>query len=113
MRHYLAKLALSTALICGGAFAASACPQSTVMKDGSANGSFQLAQAGGGAGGATGGAAGNSATTPGGTGTGAGGAQGRGPIIPQDTPMRQPAVPTIPTGPGTSSTTTTPTSPTR
>jgi hypothetical protein len=71
MRQHLAKLAFSTALICGGVLAANACPQSTVMKDTGGAGSFQLAQAGG-----TGGTAGSAGTS----GTGA------GRVAPQDTP---------------------------
>jgi hypothetical protein len=82
MRQHLAKLALSTALICGGVLAANACPQSTVMKDPSGAGSFQLAQAGGGSGG---GSAGTSGT-------------GAGRAIPQDTPTSPPTTPTAPSG---------------
>lgn len=114
MRHLLAKLALSSALLAGGAMVAQACPNKTVTKD-TAAGSFQLAQSSGG--GSSSGSAGSSgtagqSTTPGTSGSG-GGAAGRGPVpvIPQDTPMRQPPTPTdpaAPTQPSTGTTTTTP-----
>jgi hypothetical protein len=106
MKEFMAKLALSTAIVAGSAMIAHACPQTTAMgKDNTAT--FQLAQAGGGAGGGTAGggtgtAPGSSASTPGSANTatpgrdpGAAGSGAR-PVIPPDQPMRDPATPQTP-----------------
>ncbi len=49
MRHLFAKLALSTAILAGGAMAIQACPMTTASDTG-LTGKIQLAQAGGGGG---------------------------------------------------------------
>ena len=116
MKEFMAKLALSAAIVAGSAMAAQACPQTTAMgKDNTAL--LQLAQAGGSAGAGGGGIGGssvpgNTATSPG-TSNGAATMPGRDPgaaggvarpVIPLDEPMRQPITPQTP-GPQTSPTT--------
>lgn len=124
MRQLLLKVTLSGALTAGLAAAAMACPFVTASQEES--GYLQLAQAGGGGGGSSGGSGSSSgggvtggtsgssstgATSPGTSGTtgattgpaanpstsGGGGAQ---PIIPPNTPMRQPITPSTPDQPG-------------
>jgi hypothetical protein len=109
MKEFMAKLAITTAIVAGSAMVAQACPQTTAMgKDNTAK--LQLAQAGGGGTGAGGGggtSAGgtanpsNTATgAPGGTTPGQetgekGGGSAR-PVIPPEEPMRQPGTPQTP-----------------
>jgi hypothetical protein len=111
MKHRLAKLALSTAIIGGSLAAAQACPQTTALDDGSTPATFQLAQASGT--GATGtgtspGTGNNAATTSPSTGatnsnSGGGGNNAR-PLVPPEEPMRQPATPNTPGTTGTGQT---------
>jgi hypothetical protein len=118
MKQLLTKLALTTAIISGAAMAAQACPQTTAMgKD--SNGSFQLAQAGGGGagGGAAGGAGGgtgagpagsttgNSTSTPGvGNGNNSTSGSSTKQIIPPEERMRDPSSPASPPQPGSQTT---------
>lgn len=78
MRHLTAKFILSTAIIAGGALAAQACPQSTVIKDSGTSAFLQLAQAGGGSGGAGGSAGGSGSSTSTDSGGSTGGATSPG-----------------------------------
>jgi hypothetical protein len=114
MRHLVNRLALSTALLAGSAtLAYAACQQTVTGTD--VGGTIQLAQAGGGSSGGSSGGGSTGGTTGATTGTGTGSTTAPGTtsgggartVIPQETPMRQPATPGTPSQPGPSAPSTT------
>lgn len=103
MRQFLLKVTLSSALAAGMAATAMACPSVTASQDDSAY--LQLAQASGGSsGGGTSGSAPSTGSTTGTTTSPAArppAGTGR-PVIPPNTPMRDPITPRTPPQPGQS-----------